>query len=67
MNNTQTDDAQYNDAVTPMYNLIKSIDNYSVTSRTLWQYFRDVSMEIIMVQFLILLKLILLLIRLILK
>ena len=67
MNNTQTDDAQYNDAVTPMYNLIKSIDNYSVTSRTLWQYCRDVSMEIIMVQFLILLKLVLLLIRLILK
>ena len=67
MDNTQIDDAQYIDAVTPMYNLIKSNDNYSVTSGILWQYFRDVSMQIILVQFLILLKLILLLIRLILK
>ena len=44
MDNTQIDDAQYIDAVTPMYNLIKSNDNYSVTSGILWQYFRDVSM-----------------------
>ena len=42
MNNTRTDDAQYTDAVMPMYNLIKHSDNYSKTSEILFQYCRDV-------------------------
>ena len=27
--------------VTPMYNLIEHIDNYSKTSGSSWQYYRD--------------------------
>ena len=42
INNTQTDDAQYTDVVMPMYNLIECSDNYSKTSRFLFQYCRDV-------------------------
>ena len=42
INNTQIDDAQYIDVVIPMCNLIEYIDNYSKTSGTLWQYWRDV-------------------------
>ena len=42
INNTQIDGAQYIDVVTPMYNLIKSNDNYSKSSGILWQHFRDV-------------------------
>ena len=39
---TQTDDDQYICVVMPMYNLIEYSDNYSKTSRILWQYCRDV-------------------------
>ena len=41
INNTQEDDAQYIDAVMPMYNLIEYIDNYSKTSGILFQFCRD--------------------------
>ena len=41
MNNTQVDDAQYIDVVMRMYNLLEYSDNYSKTSRILWQYCRD--------------------------
>ena len=39
-NNTQIDNAEYIDAVVPMYNLIEFSDNYSKTSGSLWQYYR---------------------------
>ena len=41
MNNTKVDDAQKNDIVMPMYNLIEYSDAYSKTSGSLWQYYRD--------------------------
>ena len=42
INNTQIDNAEYIDIVMPMYNLIEYSDNYSKTSRSLWQYFKDI-------------------------
>ena len=41
INNTQIDNAKDFDIVMPMYNLIKYSDNYSKTSGSLWQYYRD--------------------------
>ena len=41
MNNTQIHNEKDIDVVRPMYNLIKYSNNYSKTSRYLWQYFRD--------------------------
>ena len=41
INNTQIDNAKYIDVVSPMYNLIEYSDNYSKTSGSLWQYYRD--------------------------
>ena len=40
-NNTQKDNAKEIDIVMPMYNLINYSDNYSKTSWSLWQYYRD--------------------------
>ena len=42
-NNTgiDIDTAQDNDIVMPMYNLIEYSDNYSKTSGSSWQYYRD--------------------------
>ena len=40
INNTQIDDVHDIAVVMPMYNLIKYNDNYSKTSRILWQYRR---------------------------
>ena len=40
-NNIQIDNAEYIDVVMPMYNLIEYIDNYSKTSGSLLQYYRD--------------------------
>ena len=40
INGTEIDNAQDIDIVMPMYNLIKYSDNYSKTSRSLWQYYR---------------------------
>ena len=41
MNNTDIDIAQDIDIVMQMYNLIEYSDNYSETSRSLWQYYKD--------------------------
>ena len=38
INNVQLDNAKNLDTVMPMYNLIEYSDNYSKTSRSLWQY-----------------------------
>ena len=41
INNTQIDNAKHIDIIMSMYNLIEYSDNYSKTSGTLWQYYRD--------------------------
>ena len=41
INNTQIDNAKDIDIVMPMYNLIEYSDNYTKTTGSLWQYFRD--------------------------
>ena len=41
INNTQVDDTKDLDVVMPMYNLIEYSDNYSKTSGSLRQYYRD--------------------------
>ena len=41
INNTQIDHAKDLDIVMPMHNLIEFNDNYSKTSGTFWQYYRD--------------------------
>ena len=41
INNTQIDNAEYIDIVMLMYNLMEYSDNYSKTSRSLWQYCKE--------------------------
>ena len=41
LNNTDIDTAQAIDIVIPLYNLIENSDNYSKTSGSLWQYYKD--------------------------
>ena len=41
INNTQIDNAKDIDVVMTVYNLIEYSDNYSKTSGSLWQYYRD--------------------------
>ena len=41
INNTEIDNAHDIDIVMPMYNLVQYSDNYSKTSGTLWQYYKD--------------------------
>ena len=41
INNKDIDNAQDIDIVMPMYNLIECSDNYSKTSGSLWQYYKD--------------------------
>ena len=41
INNTGIDNAQDIDIVMPVYNLIEYSDNYSKTSGSLWQYYKD--------------------------
>ena len=41
INNTDIDTAPDIDIVMPMYNLIEYSDNYSKTSGSLWQYYKD--------------------------
>ena len=41
INHTEIDNAKDIDIVMPMYNSIECSDNYSKTSETLWQYYRD--------------------------
>ena len=42
INNTQIDNAEYIDIVMPVYNLIEYSDNYSKTSGSLSQYFKEI-------------------------
>ena len=41
INNTDVDTTRDIDIVIPMYNLIEYSDNYSKTSGSLWQYYKD--------------------------
>ena len=41
INNIQIDHAKDTDVVMPMYNLVEYSNNYSKTSGSLWQYYRD--------------------------
>ena len=41
INGTDIDNARDTDIVMPMYNLIEYSDNYSKTSESLWQYYKD--------------------------
>ena len=41
INNTELDNAKDIDVVMPMYNLIEYSDNYSRTSGSLWQYYKE--------------------------
>ena len=41
INNTDIDNAHDIDIVIPMYNLIEYSDNYSKTSGSLWQYYKE--------------------------
>ena len=41
INNKLVDNAEDLDIVTPMYNLIEYSRNYSKTTRSLWNYYRD--------------------------
>ena len=43
INNTQIDNAKFINGVMPIYDLIDYSDNYSKTSSSLWQYYRDES------------------------
>ena len=42
INNTQVGNAENINIVMPMYNLIEYSDNYSKTSGSLWQYYKDI-------------------------
>ena len=42
INNTQVDNAKAIDIVMQMYNLIEYSDDYSETSGSLWQYYKDI-------------------------
>ena len=42
INNTDIDNAKYIDIVMPIYNVIEYSDNYSKTSGSLWQYYKDI-------------------------
>ena len=41
INNTLTDSGETLDVIMPMYNFIKYNKNYSKTSGSLWNYYRD--------------------------
>ena len=41
INNAEIDHAKKIDIVMPMYNLIEYSENYSKTSGSLWQYYKD--------------------------
>ena len=41
INTTQIDNAKYRAIIMPMYNLIEYSNNYSKTSGSLWQYYRN--------------------------
>ena len=41
INNAEIDNAKYIDVIMPMYNLIEYGNNFSKTSGSLWQYYRN--------------------------
>ena len=41
INNRLIDNIEYLDIVMPRYNLLEYSDNYSMTSGSLWNYYRD--------------------------
>ena len=41
INNTLIDNADDTDSVMPMHNLLEYSHNYSITSRSLWDYYRE--------------------------
>ena len=41
INDTFIENAEDLDIVMPMYNLLEYSDNYSMTSESLWNYYRD--------------------------
>ena len=41
INNTDLDNSKDIDVVMPIYNLIEYSDNYSKTSESLWQYYKN--------------------------
>ena len=41
INNTFINNVEELDIVMPMYNMLGCCDNYSITSRSLWNYYRD--------------------------
>ena len=41
INNPEIDNAKDIDIIMPMYNLLEYSDNYSKTSGSLWQYYKD--------------------------
>ena len=41
INNTLIDNAEAIDIAMPMYNLLEYSDNYSMTAKSLWNYYRD--------------------------
>ena len=59
INNTQIDNDKYIDTVMPMYNLIKYSDNYSKTSRSVWQYCKEIPILLILTEPMLLIHLIL--------
>ena len=42
INNTDIDNAKFIEIIMPMYNLIEYSNNYSKTSRSLWQYYENI-------------------------
>ena len=42
INKTEIDNAKHIDIAMPMYNLIEYSDNYSRTSGSLWQYYKEI-------------------------
>ena len=67
INNTQIDNAKDIDIVMPMYNLIEYSDNYAKTTGSLWQYCKDIQLEIMLIMQLLFFQRIILLIQLSLK
>ena len=45
INNTEIDNAKDIDILMAMYNLVEYSDNYSKTSGSFWQYYRDESFK----------------------
>ena len=53
INNTFIDNAEDPDIVMPMYNLLEYSENYSMTSGSLWNYYRNEKKMMIQVKLII--------------